>query len=354
MKPKDRTTGRLAPLGAVPSVRSALLESVHCFVGRGVALVPVAGKEPVARWADATARPMTEAQLASWLVQPHVTGLAAICGAYADLAVLDVEAEGLAWLDRHELPTCPMARSQGGGVHAYFRHGGLGSRRIEADGLHVADLRSDGQIIVVPPSRGPSGDYAWLPGRSLDDIDPPSPPEWLRSLPTTVSSRRTGGVRTGGSRSEADQAAAYRALVEGQPPDAILAYLATTEAARDRPSPSDYAERSLRSAARFALTRVDEAILGGVCGTDHPGVVEIVLMLRSSSRERRLPLDWPITGRSARLWGELADASGSPVGSAPSGRRVVVEHHGHRVTHFRRPIVLDHVRAILGDGEGGP
>jgi hypothetical protein len=72
----------------------------------------------------------------------------------------------------------PRAVTGGGGVHIIFRSPGIGVKSILAPGV---DVKSDGYIVVPPSFHASGNDYRWEPGRSLLEVAPVLPPNWLMS-----------------------------------------------------------------------------------------------------------------------------------------------------------------------------
>jgi hypothetical protein len=108
--------------------------------------------------------------------------------------VIDIESEHVAGF--HEaarsrgLPSTPVARSGGGGLHLYLAPLGLGTRRLMLHGVHIGELKGSGGVIV-PPSVTTEA-YAWL--RAPSDGPLAEAPAWLRSL--------ADGPRRDGSRAQ--------------------------------------------------------------------------------------------------------------------------------------------------------
>lgn len=80
------------------------------------------------------------------------------------------------------LPKTVEAITGSGGRHLYFQHPSyqLKGRCGIKPGL---DIRADGNLIVVPPSRHVSGNtYMWKKGHGLGEIDIAPAPDWLLAL----------------------------------------------------------------------------------------------------------------------------------------------------------------------------
>lgn len=171
--------------------RPSPLMAARGYLARGWSVIPVEprGKRPVVPWAEFQRRLPTPEELRAWFHRRGDANLAIVTGAMSRVVVLDVdprhggEASLAALIAEHgALPVTVEAMTGGGGRHYYFSHpGGVVPNRVAiASGL---DLRGDGGMVVAPPSRHPSGRrYAWVPGRSPDEMPLAPVPPWLLRL----------------------------------------------------------------------------------------------------------------------------------------------------------------------------
>ena len=82
------------------------------------------------------------------------------------------------------LPETVTANTGGGGQHLFFKHPSFKVRKDTTGKLlgRGIDVLSDGCIVVAPPSRHASGRrYAWVEGKSFQDIEPAKLPKAWRS-----------------------------------------------------------------------------------------------------------------------------------------------------------------------------
>ncbi len=155
-------------------------EAAAEYYRRGWSPIPIreGTKEPNLReLRPYLARKATPEELRSWTWP----GVGVVTGPLSGVLVLDADGpEGEAELKKHGHPVTPMARSQGGGLHLYFKH----PEHHVGTGIRVApglDVKAAGGFVVAPPSVGPSGrPYAWIV--SPEDADLAEPPEWLMAL----------------------------------------------------------------------------------------------------------------------------------------------------------------------------
>jgi hypothetical protein len=79
-----------------------------------------------------------------------------------------------------ELPLTLMARSPSGSVHRFYNHPGTIFKIKSTDsvaGYAGVDVKGDGGMVVIPPSRRKDGEYEWL-----NDEEIANAPEWLLNL----------------------------------------------------------------------------------------------------------------------------------------------------------------------------
>ncbi len=268
--------------------QASVWAAARAYLARGWSVVPVEprGKRPVVPWAEFQRRLPTEDELEAWFRHRGNSNLAIVTGAVSGLVVLDVDPrhggeQSLAALEAEHggLPVTVEATTGGGGRHCYFSHpGGLVPNRIAiASGI---DLRGDGGVAVAPPSLHPSGRrYAWVPGRSPDEVPLAAVPPWLLRL-VLPAGPRTGHpiahwrtlVREGveeGQRNNTIASLAGHLFWRGVDPQVVLELLLAWNRARCRPPLAD------EEVAR---------------------VVESILRLHEREREEAVPFDPSQTG----------------------------------------------------------
>jgi hypothetical protein len=168
--------------------------SLACSCPRGPACDRPA-KHPLVRHGihDATTSP---AQLQRWWQRWPAANLGLATGVVFDALDVDGSA-GLAALRQLARAASlrfpgPVARTGGGGWHAWFRPTGLGNR--PPHGLAHLDWRGKGGAVLAPPSRHASGEhYRWV--RTLDQAPLPEVPAALRALLDPDPRTTTGPAR---------------------------------------------------------------------------------------------------------------------------------------------------------------
>jgi len=288
------------------------------YARAGASVIPVdRRKRPLLReWCSYQTRVASEDEIRSWWTQwPHA-GVAIICGAVSGVVVLDIEADALDVLSCDPMPETPTVRTQGGGIHLYFQHDpSVSTRNLRINGRHVGEIRSDRSYVVAPPSAGEHGQYQWLrtypsltPGRVppwVNDLVSDSAPRTRDAIPHPVVSLPQGEYP---SRSEEDQALAYRRCCEGVSPERIAVQLRAGGAYVDRTtSGEDYIRRTIARAERFAAERVRRARIARVTGRSDKIVITLSIE-GCSPRQAQIHLDWPVTNRSDGRWEALRAA----------------------------------------------
>jgi hypothetical protein len=129
-----------------------------------------------------------EDTVADWWRRWPAANVGVVTGLVSGAVVLDVDPrsggnDSLAALERRfgALPPTAQVRTGGGGRHLWLDPGGvaLPTTRL-APGL---ELKAEGGIAIVPPSRHASGGlYAWGPGQAPDEAGLAPLPPWLAAL----------------------------------------------------------------------------------------------------------------------------------------------------------------------------
>ena len=211
-----------------------------------------ASKHPaLARLAPYLERPATQEELGSWAW----SGVGIVTGPLSGVLVLDVDGpEGEAELQKRGHPVTPMVRTDGGGLHLYFKHPDHHVRT----GIRVApglDVKASGGYVVAPPSVGPNGKaYEWIV--STDEAELADPPGWLLGL--LERERPKGPAEPVGERIPAGQRNKGLASLggtmrrRGMGETAILAALRATNEERCSPPLEDEEVRKIAaSVARY-------------------------------------------------------------------------------------------------------
>jgi hypothetical protein len=172
-------TARSRPVEAPQTLADALAYLEH---GWSVIPAPVRGKSGLVPWRRyQQTRPRPD-DWQRWASRWPRANLAVITGRLSGIVVIDVDFRhgGRAGLDQveaehGELPWSAMVETPSGGWHLYLQHPGgriSNSASLLAPGV---DVRGDGGLALLPPSRRPDGSaYRWHVGgpSSLEPMPP--------------------------------------------------------------------------------------------------------------------------------------------------------------------------------------
>jgi hypothetical protein len=142
----------------------------------------------------------------------NVEGVMAATGKRSNVVVLDLDtykpnSTSKIELERRydvKLPPAPTARTPHGGTQEFYRYpaDGLPLPTLHGVLASCVDLQSDGALVLIPPSPG----REWLPGKSLDDLDPPPLPAKLiaaaREIKAAPTEHASGPVLDTGAMTE--------------------------------------------------------------------------------------------------------------------------------------------------------
>lgn len=162
-----------------------VLDAGLFYLKRGMSVVPFKRDKSGAciKWQQYQTLHPTEDDVKGWFQRRFSNEfIAIITGKISDIMVVDCDTQEAYEKIQEFIPeslSIPTAKSPHG-YHLYFKYQpGLVSRAAYMPGI---DVRTDSGLIIAPPSKnGDSLQYRWLPGLSLQNIDPPAMPEFLYS-----------------------------------------------------------------------------------------------------------------------------------------------------------------------------
>lgn len=190
-------------------------------------------------------------QIRKWWKQWPDANIGLVTGEQNQIFVLDVDPGhgGDVSLDRltdehGDLPETPRQQTGSGGEHYVFQlpKGVKIRNKVELNGLPGLDVRGNGGMIVVEPSRSVKGSYEWYIEEELTTVAPAPAPEWLVKL--VSQGDRQKRQEAGRLPEKIKEGARRNALVSlagtlrrrGVHPDAILESLrATNEKQMEEP-----------------------------------------------------------------------------------------------------------------------
>ena len=145
-----------------------LLIAASIYHEAGWSVLPVVGKAPPMKWAPYRKERMSCKALIVKLMAKTVTGVAVACGELSNVLIVDFDGEpGAKAFDAVRSlfpPGTLVARSGSGGYHAYFSFDGTrGAHPFTWEGERAGEIRGEGALVVLPPSKHPEGgQYEWI------------------------------------------------------------------------------------------------------------------------------------------------------------------------------------------------
>jgi Bifunctional DNA primase/polymerase, N-terminal len=175
-----------APSRPVEAPQTLAAALAYLDLGWSVIPAPVGAKRSLVPWKRyQQTRPRPD-EWKAWARRWPRANLAVITGRLSGVVVVDVDpgrggAAGIAGLEREHgvLPSTAVVATPSDGYHLYYRH--PGGRVANSAGLLApgVDVRGDGGLALLPPSRRGEGVYEWNEGGPT--TVPPMPP-WLDAL----------------------------------------------------------------------------------------------------------------------------------------------------------------------------
>jgi len=259
---------------------SALLgKAALRYLDLGFSVIPVRANRktgPPFRWQRWQRERPSPEQVRIWFENWN-DGLAIITGRISNAIVLDLDCkqdangqQAVKSLYGWE-PEGPLARTGGGGLHAYYLHPGRPVKNKVA--LHPGvDVRGDGGFVYAPPSPHPSGRrYEWLVPPWDEEL--PEAPGWLLEAACeaqVAAAANLGADQFGqfllqgveeGTRNDSAARLAGHYLALGMSADEVLALLGSVWNPRNRPPlPEHELRRVVESIARREAIKRGEAI----------------------------------------------------------------------------------------------
>lgn len=304
-----------------------MVETARRYMARGWHVFPVSGKVPATEHGlhDAS----TDEELAElWWANHPERGIGLATGKVSGVWVLDLDGEEgreafVGIQEREGQIDRTLAAKTGNGVHLYFRMpAGTADVRNSASkvGPHI-DVRGSGGYVVAPPSPHPSGKtYAWVKGRSPDDVSPAAAPRWLLEL-VLMRERRTAAAAVPvedsigeGGRNQTLTSLGGTMRRRGMAREAILAALRAENDAKCVPPLDDAeVEKIADSVARYEPARQQPPPANGSEPRPEPEaqgrgvrleVVGIEVLERIAAEKQRkvdaIPTPWPKWNRACR------------------------------------------------------
>ena len=183
-----------------------LLDAALAYAEKGFSVIPIqSDKKPFLKWESCQKRRSTPEEIREWWSKWPSAMVGIVTGAISGISVIDVdESQGHEELQKYvpDSLLMPTAMTPRGGQHLYFKtpSPSIGNNARIIPGC---DFRGEGGYVVAPPSTNGTGKaYTWLPGLSLQEIEPPPLP--AAYLCYIDNNNAWGGYR-GGNRGDVTQ-----------------------------------------------------------------------------------------------------------------------------------------------------
>lgn len=151
-------------------------EAARRYHSAGLSPIPLDGKRPTVPWKEYQERVADNSELFEWFSDQEGVNIGLITGSISGgLLVLDWDDLKAfnTWAEEHpELVNTKTVETGGGGRHLYYRihHAdGLTTQPFSWRDLHCGEIRSQGGLVVAPPSIHPGSgrSYRWLTGKDV-------------------------------------------------------------------------------------------------------------------------------------------------------------------------------------------
>lgn len=306
----------------------------------GYSVIPVKSNKKggaYVNWAEFQRRRPTEQEVIAWWKKWPDAGVAIVTGAISGCIVMDLDRHGdddgveVAKSMHGWEPEGPLARTGGGGMHAYYRHPG-GTVPNGTGIVPGVDLRGDGGFVYAPPSPHPSGEcYEWIE-QLVAPADLPAPPKWLLNGmvhdKVPVADDLEAVLRDGvdqGQRNATAARLAGRCLALGMTALATHTLLLAWNGRNRPPLPPGDIDRVVESISRRDAMRRGETEVA-----EAPSAGERALALQALSDRFHIPLDDIIRVEGTRalyrfvVGGVPVDVPARDVSSQWSWRREII------------------------------
>lgn len=153
-------------------------------------------KKPILAWKKYQSELPTKDEVHHWFTIFPDANIGIVTGKVSNLVIFDLDSEQ-AERFAEELGGFPetVKVKSGKGYHVYMRHPGFEIRNDVNKKLDL-DIRADGGQILAPPSMHGTGSlYEWVPGFSINDIEPAECLPWMTDYLETVAKSVNSDVK---------------------------------------------------------------------------------------------------------------------------------------------------------------
>jgi thymidine kinase len=170
----------LAPIRGYGGRTAKLLGAALDYQERGFSIIPIRpDKRPYIKWEEFQKRRATKQEITAWWNKWPTAMIGIVTGSISGIVVIDIdEPQGHDEIQKYipDSLVVPTSQTSGGGQHLYFKCPSQAPSN-NARVISGCDFRGEGGYIIAPPSiNGTGKPYAWLPGLSIAEVEPPPLP----------------------------------------------------------------------------------------------------------------------------------------------------------------------------------
>jgi putative DNA primase/helicase len=277
----------------------------------GFSIIPIgSNKKPKVLWKEFQTRIPSLNEVKAWWAKFPTAQIGMVTGKINNLTVVDCDSkeilESVLKLLPEGFPVLSSKTQRGVGTHLCFGFTpGLKSRnRVEK----YLDVKSEGGFVIVPPSRGMKGSYAWTAGSDIrtNNVRPPIPPALLQYLKDRMKrsdnlvvsgtpsplGASPGGIQdpiTEGTRDDRLFHMALKLFKSREPYDSVKQYVLTAARGCSPPFP----EREALAKVDSAYKRLQERPMRTGCSQQGGEEVDQLASRDASSvQDRAIPWLW--------------------------------------------------------------
>lgn len=145
------------------------------YLEKGFSIIPVKGKKPeVNNWSTYCLEHPSKELFEHWVEHFSDSGIGLCLGKASQLTAFDFDIDDVSIqsLVVPKLPLPKWVKAGQRGWTAFYKYSGGASRKLSIDGVHIADLLSDGKQTVLPPSIHPNTGtpYRWLTAEEIEHV----------------------------------------------------------------------------------------------------------------------------------------------------------------------------------------
>jgi len=165
-------------------MKNTKLQAALWYSRQGLPVFPVHPdtKKAMVKWKPLQSRVATPDELTTWFEEWPEANIGMACGVVSDVCVIDCDSQdAINLIDGFisDSLILPMSQTPKGGRHYYFTH--TPDLKNWVGVFPKVDVRTQGGIVVLPPSSNGDKVYRWLDGLGIHQVQRPPMPQKLLS-----------------------------------------------------------------------------------------------------------------------------------------------------------------------------